>query len=41
MEVETVEGSPVDLPSSAAIAPRIALQQCDHSFGNGGNEKFC
>jgi hypothetical protein len=41
MEVETVEGSPMDLPSSAAIAPCIALQQCDHSFGIGGNDKFC
>jgi len=41
MEVETVEKSPMDLPSSAAIAPCIALQQCDHSFGIGGNDKFC
>jgi len=30
MEVETVERSPMDLPSSAAIAPHIALQQCDN-----------
>jgi hypothetical protein len=41
MEVEAVERSPMYLPSSAAVAPHIALQQCDYSFGNGGSDKFC
>jgi hypothetical protein len=29
------------VPSSAAIARRISLQQCDNSFGSGGKDKFC
>jgi len=41
MEVGTVERSPMCLSSSTAVAPCIALQQCDHSFGNAANGKFC